>query len=211
MHCAYVSFSTIVQELRSYGAIRFPKNKYPKGAPELEELSTFLDESLPEQLKLPVPEATLMSIVRFKKPGGLTTAPFIESDLCSLEEFKSVLRVSTEGCLSAVYARVIGLIMPDIPASDASESSFHQLWDSVIGAFLRLLFPDALVHRDTSIGAGAGHKRPDFSFIIRNVCVLRGEEKALKTSGDPKMELCVKTIWIYDPAPYVFGRFWQMR
>ncbi|KXS10369.1 hypothetical protein M427DRAFT_482572 [Gonapodya prolifera JEL478] len=50
-------------------------------------------------------------------------------------------------------------------------------------------------------------KRPDFGYLLRHNCVLRGEEKPPISGDDPRRELVDKLVWTYDPAPYVFGYY----
>ena len=49
--------------------------------------------------------------------------------------------------------------------------------------------------------------RPDYAFLVNNLCPFRGEEKAPESNADPKQELADKLAWAYDPAPYVFGEW----
>jgi hypothetical protein len=79
------------------------------------------------------------------------------------------------------------------------------LWDDHIRKILGLLLPNGLGIRSSSLPTSIQKLRPDFDFLLRNVCLFRGEEKSPTNSDDPKAELSDKLIWIYSLAPYVFG------
>ena len=68
-----------------------------------------------------------------------------------------------------------------------------------------MLLPTGIAIRDSSLHTSAQKMRPDFGFIVNNVCIFRGEEKLPSNIEDPKAELCHKLTWIYSPAPYIFG------
>ena len=47
--------------------------------------------------------------------------------------------------------------------------------------------------------------RPDYGFLLNNICSFRGKEKGPENRGNLKVELAEKLNWVYDDAPYVFG------
>ncbi|KAF8576604.1 hypothetical protein K439DRAFT_646707 [Ramaria rubella] len=49
--------------------------------------------------------------------------------------------------------------------------------------------------------------RPDFGFLVQNVCVFRGEEKGPENPEDPRAELADKLMWVYNPAEYMLGYY----
>jgi hypothetical protein len=72
---------------------------------------------------------------------------------------------------------------------------------------LELLIPDGKSIRNSNLHTATGQFRPDYSFILQNLCTFRGEEKAPGNPADPKKELWEKLEWAYDPAPYVFSYY----
>jgi hypothetical protein len=87
-----------------------------------------------------------------------------------------------------------------------TESSYHYLWDSVFRNVLDYLFTRARMERDSCNGSSTGTKRPDFLFILDNVCVFRGEEKSAEIDiRVATEELCEQLEWGYGRVPYVFG------
>jgi hypothetical protein len=91
------------------------------------------------------------------------------------------------------------------PLESGTEASFHALWDMHIGMILEALLPTSTPIRDSNFHTSTQKLRPDFGFLLDNVCLFRGEEKPARNCEDPKAELCDKLTWIYSPAPYIFG------
>ena len=53
-----------------------------------------------------------------------------------------------------------------------------------------------------------GLNRPDFVLLMRNICVIRGEEKGEGGRGEPARELIDKfNTWDYGDTPYLFGYY----
>jgi hypothetical protein len=53
-----------------------------------------------------------------------------------------------------------------------------------------------------------GQNRPDFVLLMRNICIVRGEEKGEGGKGEPARELIDKfNTWDYGDTPYLFGYY----
>ncbi|KAG6941366.1 hypothetical protein JG688_00018704 [Phytophthora aleatoria] len=90
--------------------------------------------------------------------------------------------------------------------SGQTESSFICAWDLVFRNVLELIFTRARIDRDSCSSSSTGTKRPDFLFILDDVCVFRGEEKSPDVNIKVAIEeLRSKLVWTYGSVPYVFG------
>lgn len=48
------------------------------------------------------------------------------------------------------------------------------------------------------------NQRPDYGFLLNNICPFRGEE----TGGNiKKSEISDKLFWVYNPTPFMFGYY----
>ncbi|EGZ30623.1 hypothetical protein PHYSODRAFT_295364 [Phytophthora sojae] len=84
--------------------------------------------------------------------------------------------------------------------SGDTENSFHWAWDTVFHAVLDFVFALGSINRDSNDGSH------DFLFILRDVCIFRGEEEAPGVSlSVPSNELTDKFAWNYGSVPYLFG------
>jgi hypothetical protein len=79
------------------------------------------------------------------------------------------------------------------------------MWDNNIANILQLILPEAEFIRDSDRDTSTALKRPDFGFLVKNNCILRGEEKGLESREDPKQELLDKLIYTYQPLKYILG------
>ncbi|KAF8572904.1 hypothetical protein K439DRAFT_1643341 [Ramaria rubella] len=61
--------------------------------------------------------------------------------------------------------------------------------------------------RNSNKHAETKKMRPDFGFLVQNVCVFRGEEKGPENPEDPRAELADKLMWVYNPAEYMLGYY----
>ncbi|KAG1709564.1 hypothetical protein DVH05_020214 [Phytophthora capsici] len=87
-----------------------------------------------------------------------------------------------------------------------TENAFISMWDSIFRNVLDVLFTQAHIDRDSCNGSSTRQKRPDFLFVLDQVCVFRGEEKPPDVNiSVPTEELCSKLVWAYGSVPYVFG------
>ena len=100
----------------------------------------------------------------------------------------------------------IFFIVAEHPPQSETEALFHSFWDSNVRTILELLIPYGRSIRDSSQRTATASLRPDYGFLLRNLCTFRGEEKPPDSNEDPRAELSNKLAWAYDPAPYVFGQ-----
>ena len=47
--------------------------------------------------------------------------------------------------------------------------------------------------------------RPDFGFLLKTICLFRGEERGPENLDDPRAEPADKPVRIYNPAPCMLG------
>ncbi|KAN0080641.1 hypothetical protein V8E54_003845 [Elaphomyces granulatus] len=133
----------------------------------------------------------------------ITPSAFEYQDTCQREDVELLFRVGGYSHISSNILRVIY----DSPPPDGTENSFIFFWDQNVRRFLELLIPNGKSIRDSSEHTATGDLRPDYGFLLNNLCAFRGEEKAPGNRIDPKKELSDKLQWAYDPAPYVFGYY----
>ncbi len=100
----------------------------------------------------------------------------------------------------------IFFVVSDPPPQSGTEASSHSFWDQNVRSILELLIPVGRSIRDSSWHTATGSLRPDYGFLLRNLCTFWGEEKSPDSNEDPKAELSNKLAWAYDPAPYVLGQ-----
>lgn len=76
-----------------------------------------------------------------------------------------------------------------------------------ISHILEGILPNIMITHNSNYRTSTSCKRPDFSRLTRNRCILPGEEKGTRTSGDPAQEVIAKLEdgWKYDPLSYILG------
>jgi hypothetical protein len=165
--------------------------------PEIGLLGEFLDSELPENLKIPLTQYEIDML----KSDSIT-------DPCSLDDLRILFRVSDTESATKFCSRVIftSILYDNVPPDDGTENNFITFWDTCIRNPLELLIPDGSSIRNSNKGTSTNGDRPDYGFILSNVCPFRGEEKSSINTEDPKVELGNKLLWTYDPAPYVLGK-----
>jgi len=123
---------------------------------------------------------------------------------CGRADVGALFRSEDDSSYSALDK--IFFIVAEPPPQSGTEASFHSFWDSNVRTILELLIPFGTSIRDSSRHIATGSLRPDYGFLLRNLCAFRGEEKPRDSNEDPKAELSNKFAWAYDPAPYVLSR-----
>lgn len=73
-----------------------------------------------------------------------------------------------------------------------------------ISTIIEAIHPGGEVSRNSNRGTSTQLKR---SFRIHNCCILRGEEKGVRTDGDPARELRDKVTkeWLYRSLSWILG------
>jgi hypothetical protein len=167
----------------------------------LQNLHIYLQRPLAEDEKIPISQ---------DKFDWLSTNPSlaVAPDLALIaEQLGSLYRVSIDERAHDVE-RIFSNAIYSRPPAYGTEELFHSTWDSNISRILKLILSSAEPLRNSNCNTSAAHKRPDYGLLIKNHCVLRGEEKGSDPSGDPARELVDKLIWTYDPLPYILGLSW---
>ncbi|KAH9104952.1 hypothetical protein LEN26_000452 [Aphanomyces euteiches] len=172
------------------------------------------------------PASTLSSalVENFDKQWLHGIVQFSENDLPNVSELEKIasgslrIRISL-GDPAGLFADINAPERPpaeliaqqalfhESPVGD-TESSFHHYWDNIISDTLYLLFRGigAKINRYDKNSTATSTYRPDYVFLLFNVCVFRGEEKMDEVDAEvPRNELIDKLQWTYDPAPYIFG------
>jgi hypothetical protein len=159
--------------------------------PTIAELARIVDLPLAHSEKIPISETRIQSLV------NVETA----TDFCTREDVELLFRAEdSESLLDRFYFTVL-----DAPPAEGTENSFISFWDKNARNILEFLVPGGRSTRNSNLHTATMLLRPDYAFLIGNLCPFRGEEKAPESKGDPKKELGAKLVWSYDPAPYVLG------
>jgi hypothetical protein len=162
--------------------------------PSLTELRAVLDRSLPDDEKVPVRTEDFEQLL-FPLPP----------DSCSKDDVAILFRLSETECSLYFRSLFTSVVTDSTHTGSETEASFHALWDGHIRRILQVLLPTGISIRDSCRNTSTGKLRPDYGFLLHNVCLFRGEEKAPYNPEDPKAELSDKLTWTYSPAPYIFG------
>jgi hypothetical protein len=169
----------------------------PVTATSLEILRTHLQQPLTEEEKIPIPQR------QFDKLCVPYSSASPENAL-SPKQASTLFRVSTDEDALSASNRLLSAI--DFPSPrNGTEDRFHTMWDKNISEVLHLILSEAMPIRNSNKNTSTALKLPDYGFLFKNHCVLRGEEKGTDTAGDPKRELVDKLKWIYHPLPYILG------
>ena len=159
--------------------------------PSIASLPDFIEQPLP--VKIRVSRNVLASWSSFPISLGdqVQKKMFVEDDVTPCESFRHLVLNSR-----MLKSLRIG----------TTENSFIWFWDTMIRSVLDFVFSEADIGRDSSKGSSTAKKRPDFCFILNEVCVFRGEEKEPGVDIKlPRSELEEKLIWSYGKVPYLFG------
>ena len=116
-----------------------------------------------------------------------------------------LFRVSTNDRASAIREQFWPAISR-VPPFFGTEDLFHRTYDNNITDIITFILSNANEQRNSNDGTSTGSKRPNFSLLINNYCIFRGEEKGSLSPGDPEDELKSKIArWEYRPLPFVLG------
>jgi hypothetical protein len=165
--------------------------------PQVQNLLRFLDKPFPDHAKIPLDRYRFESLI--SNPSQL-------SDRLQRQDLEQLFRIHDRERAEGLYARFYAVLMDDPPDNDGTESAFHSFWDGNIRKVMEALIPDGVSIRDSNRHTNTHSQRPDFGFLYLTVCPFRGEEKSpTNITDDPKAELRVKMLWVYDPSPYILG------
>nr|CAG8590599.1 10567_t:CDS:2 [Entrophospora candida] len=171
----------------------------PDEIPERHQLTYFLNK-IPN-VKIPLSKENFSSIP--------VIGPF---SIDPTERDKYFVESKSESCTAFFTGLISSLI--DTPPTGKTEDSFHSFWDAIISKSLQVFgkysneMPAMDFDRNTSRNTTTGLNRPDFVLLMRNICVIRGEEKGEGGRGEPARELIDKfNTWDYGDTPYLFGYY----
>ena len=173
---------------------RWQSKRLKTQLPSIAELKALVDQPLLDDEKIPLGYDRFLSLIN-------TTTPAAR---CSRVQVGALFR-SEDGLGYSALDKIF-FIVSEPPPLSGTEASFHSFWDSNVRSILELLIPVGRSIRDSSQHTATGLLRPDYGFLLRNLCTFRGEEKPPDSNEDPKEELSTKLAWAYDPAPYVLGQ-----
>ena len=164
--------------------------------PSLDVLPKILNEPLTEAEKVPISTEAY---------EGLISPPHEAVDFCHKAGVAVLFKKAESNTLSPLMPLYTTAIWSPCPTG--TEDSFHAFWDENISQVIDILLPTGLSIRNSNQHTETRQFHPDSSFLYKNICVFRGEEKGPENDEDPKAELSDKlTRWgVYKPAPYLLG------
>jgi len=168
----------------------WPSKRQKNTLPSLEELAGFLEEPLCDSDKIPITQHFFESLISSPR-----------ADKCTPDDIGNLFKIGEpDPDVSCLFAAIFN------PApKGGSKKSFIYFWDSNIRRPLELLIPTGKSIRYSNEHTLTEKLRPDYGFLLKNICSFRGEEKGPEDRGNPKAEMAEKLNWVYDDAPYVFG------
>jgi hypothetical protein len=158
------------------------------------ELSHFLDEPVSEENKFPLSHKHFDALL----------SPTLH-DPCRQEDLELIFRLSETQKCPTLDTFFYNAVFKGPPPDSGTESAFIVFWDRNVREILEVLVPQGNSIRNTSHNTSTRASRPDYGFLLNNVCAFRGEEKSPSNNEDPKAELSEKLVWTYGRAPYVLG------
>ena len=118
------------------------------------------------------------------------------------DHLNRIFRISETEFTSYESMAIESIVLGTQFYEDATENSFHGLWNDDIGVVLEKI-PDGVAIRDNNDHTSTALKRPDCGFLIDGKrCLFCGEEKAFGSLEDPRNELVLKLIC---PLMYILG------
>ena len=163
--------------------------------PSIDELSAFLNQPLSERAKIPLTDDRFNDLISNREYRNRSTRRDVEQ----------LFRISKDETSKFLEHLAYSAVCRSPPDSSATENTFISFWDRNIRDIVELMVDGGKSIRDSNLHTSTIAKCPDFGFLYRNICALRGEEKSPTNPADPKVELSDKLIWTYDPAPYILG------
>ncbi|RAL52209.1 hypothetical protein DM860_016058 [Cuscuta australis] len=173
------------------GCLRVP----PPTLPSLFELTWYLQEPPPEELRFPLRKDVYNDL-----PHGK-------------ESFFTACNELLLDCRGITFD-LLGSVMRSHPTlSDSSTDSFIGLWDDCVNRTLtKFCSPEMVFVRrksSSSLAETVQDQWPDVTAFIRSFCLWRGEETGRMREGqpDPSSTLVEKMTWTYEDLPYVLGYY----
>ncbi|CAG8623263.1 21858_t:CDS:2 [Dentiscutata erythropus] len=97
--------------------------------------------------------------------------------------------------------------IPCPPKFGLTEDSFHSFWDALIFKPFKIACPSGNFNRNSNCHTYTKRFLPDFSYLVFDACLARGEKKGPDNNDNPAAELISKLTWTYGNCPYIFGYY----
>ncbi|KAJ4829749.1 hypothetical protein Tsubulata_043744 [Turnera subulata] len=175
------------------GCLRVP----PTTIPNLFDLSWYLQEPPPEELRFPLRKDVYRDLPHGKELFFTTSSePF--------------------DCRGIVFDTLSSIIRPNpsiTGATASSRDSFIGLWDDCINRVVsKFCSVEMVVVRKPTSSSTADTLQdqwPNVTGFVRNFCLWRGEETDQLREGqmDPSSSLVEKLMWTYLDLPYILGYY----
>lgn len=164
------------------------------GLDNLESLRRYFELPLKDEDKIPITQAY------FDRLCGQHALhrPIIA------EALPNLFRVSADECAEEALEIFSRAVKQEPPQTD-TDGVFHFTYDMNISEIVGFILSNSRYGRNTNHNTSTTLQRPDYNLTINNHCLLRGEEKGVNSTGNPRNELVEKLVWTYSPLPYIFG------
>ena len=170
----------------------------PVSLPDLSALRNYFHQPLNDDKKIPVSQETFDQMC----------TPYAQDaeQALSREQLSALFRVSEEESAPAFQLRFC-IAIQHTPPRNSTEDAYHSAYDFNISHIISSILPEGQTGRNSNNHMGTGLNWPDYSFLMHNHCILRGEEKGFQMEGDPARELIDKFVgrWSYGHLPFVLG------
>jgi hypothetical protein len=173
------------------------KRERMKGAselPDVQELAQIIDSPLLYEEKIPITSKEMSLLVLPPSTGMI-------NDFCDHSDVELLFRVGSGGDFSEIFTAV-----KRDPPIEGTRKFFISFWDRNIREILELFLPYGESIRNSNEHAATGILRPNYGFLLDNLCLFWGEERGPSNRKDLRKDLADKLLWVYSPAPYVLGR-----
>ncbi|XP_025014768.1 uncharacterized protein LOC8258332 [Ricinus communis] len=175
------------------GCLRVP----PTALPSLFELSWYLQEPPPEELRFPLRKDVYRDLPQGKEYFFTTSSELLDCRGIAFDILSSIIRTN-----------------PSISAANASSrESFIGLWDDCINRVVsKFCSVEVVIVRKPSSSLDDNtlqYQWPNVTGFVRNFCLWRGEETDRLKEGqvDPSSSIVEKLLWTYMDIPYILGYY----
>ncbi|KAJ9164115.1 hypothetical protein P3X46_023729 [Hevea brasiliensis] len=175
------------------GCLRVP----PTALPNLFELSWYLQEPPPEELRFPLRRDVYRDLPPGKEHFFTTATELLDCRGIAFDILTSVIRTN-----------------PSISgANAASRDSFIGIWDDCINRVVsKFCSVEVVIVRKAPSSSSVNTLQdqwPNVTGFVRNFCLWRGEESDQLREGqaDPSSSIVEKLLWTYMDIPYILGYY----
>lgn len=203
--CSYVKMLTVSTAIPAWdfqdpteyyvGCLRVP----PTALPNLFELSWYLQEPPPEELRFPLRKDVYRDLPQGKEQFFTTASELLDCRGIAFDILSSVIRTN-----------------PSISgATAASRDSYIGIWDDCINRVVsKFCSVEVVIVRKASSSSPSlvdtlQDQWPNVTGFVRNFCLWRGEEADQLREGqaDPSSTIVEKLLWTYMDIPYILGYY----